>query len=357
MTARTLPLALLPLVAVLSCGSTEPITSCDPTGGARPYCGFQNPEDLALLPDGRHLLVSEYGGGRGPGRISQLDTVTGERRVLFAGALDAPAGVWGSPACPGPPTRAFSPHGIHLDRRGDGRLQLLVVQHGGRESVEMFEVLHDGTSWQLVWRGCVEAPSGSSTNDVVALPEGGFLVTEMVSGGAVRQVFAYAMAGLFGSDTGRVLQWRPAQGFSELPGSRGAVPNGIELSADGEKVFLNLTFGRVVRIDRRTGTVEADAEIAHPDNSTWAPDGRLLVASLGGSIRGLLACRDIARGACPLPFAIVALDPETMATETVYEGGPGTPGGAGTVGLQVDGALWIGTFAGDRLVRIAIEDG
>ena len=40
-----------------------------------------------------------------------------------------------------------------------------------------------------------------------------------------------------------------------------------------------------------------------------------------------------------MPFAIVALDPNTMETETVYEGGPGTPSGAGTVGLEVDGAL------------------
>ena len=40
--------------------------------------------------------------------------------------------------CPGPPPPAFSPHGIHLSERSDGRLQLLAVQHGGRESVEFF---------------------------------------------------------------------------------------------------------------------------------------------------------------------------------------------------------------------------
>ena len=44
---------------------------------------------------------------------------------------------WGTPDCPGEPDKAFAPHGIHLSRRGDGRLQLLVVNHGGREAIEV----------------------------------------------------------------------------------------------------------------------------------------------------------------------------------------------------------------------------
>jgi hypothetical protein len=85
---------------------------------------------------------------------------------------------------------------------------------------------------------------------------------------------------------------------------------------------------------------------------TWASDGRLRVASLRGEMRQLLACNDLERGSCPAAFAIVAVDPNTMQTETVYEGGPGTPSGAGTVGLEVAGGLLIGTFAGDRVVRV-----
>jgi integrase len=36
-------------------------------------------------------------------------------------------------------TRACNSHGIDLVRRDDGRLELLVVQHGGREAVELLE--------------------------------------------------------------------------------------------------------------------------------------------------------------------------------------------------------------------------
>ena len=171
---------LAPLWA--ACGSVEPIVSCDPVGAATPLCGFQNPEDLALLPDRRHVLVSEYGdGGTRPGRISLLDLESGRHELLFAGGEPTAPGPWGAPDCEGPPTTAFSPHGIHLAPRPDGALQLLVVQHGGRESVEMFQVNSEGSGgWSIAWRGCALAPDQAALNDVVALPEGGFLATRMV---------------------------------------------------------------------------------------------------------------------------------------------------------------------------------
>jgi hypothetical protein len=59
-------------------------------------------------------------------------------------------------------------------------------------------------------------------------------------------------------------------------------------------------------------------------------------------------------GICPVAHVIIEVDPGTLESELVYEGGPNTPGGTGTVALQVDdGSLLIGTFAGDRIVRVA----
>lgn len=339
------------------CASSPPIESCDPVGEATPLCGYQNPEDLALLPGGRHVLVSEYGTNRDPGRIALLDLDTRERVVLFEGESegksggDASAATWGAEDCPGPPSPAFSPHGIDLDRRADGALQLLVVQHGGRESVEMFEVARAGGSWTVAWRGCAEPPEGNSLNDVVTTPEGGFLVTRINASDA--GAFTMLGAALFGMDTGFVFEWRPDAGWSRLAGTDGIMPNGIELSADGQKIFVNQTLAsEVTRIDRATGTVEARAEVQNPDNSTWASDGRLLVASLTASIADMAACIELEGGSCGMPFAIVAVDPDSMETEVLYEGGPGTPSGAGTVGLEVPGALLVGSFAGDRIVVV-----
>jgi hypothetical protein len=351
---RTTASALFVALVLTACGGNPPITSCNPVGRAKPLCGYQNPEDLALLPDGRHVIVSEYGdAGARPGRLSMLDLGTREHTILFAGGEPQGAGPWGARDCEGPPSSAFSPHGIHLSKRADGLLQLLAVQHGGRESVEMFEVLPAEGSYQLAWRGCAVAPEGG-LNDVVALPEGGFLVTRFGPSSPAAFMFAAAKATLFGGETGWVYAWSPERGFSEVPGTRGAGPNGIELSADGEKIFLNTTLAsEVLRIDRRSGAIEARAAVSLPDNLTWAPDGRLRVASLRGKMSELMSCNRIQSGSCAMPFAIVALDPGTMATQTIYEGGPGTPSGAGTVGLEVKGGLLIGTFAGDRIVAVA----
>ena len=72
----------------------------------------------------------------------------------------------------------------------------------------------------------------------------------------------------------------------------------------------------------------------------------------------MMSCFTVETGSCPScpgAFAIVALDPVTLHTETVYSGGPGTPSGAGTVGLMVDEeTLLVGTFAGDRIVRVTL---
>jgi hypothetical protein len=348
-------------VAALACaacgGSIEAVISCEPVGAARPVCGFQNPEDLELLPDGSGLVVSEFGameGGRA-GALSRLDLASEARTVLYRGGDGGSvAPGWGDPACPGPPPE-LSPHGIHLSARRDGAHQLLVVNHGGRESVELLELAQTPAGWGLAWRGCAVAPEGLWMNEVVALPEGGFLATHMLpKRGGAGQLFEYAKVAIFGMRTGHVVEWQPDRGYAPVPGTETRFANGIALSRDGRTIFLNSSMGgSVQRIDRATGALEGSAEVPGPDNSSWAPDGRLLVASFVGPLYETLACDEIERGACPAAFQIVAVDPETLATETIYRGG-GAPMGAGTVGLRVGDELFVGSFAGDRILRVKL---
>ena len=44
---------------------------------------------------------------------------------------------WGETGCVAPP-RNFGMHGLHLSKRSDGRLALLVVNHDECESVDLF---------------------------------------------------------------------------------------------------------------------------------------------------------------------------------------------------------------------------
>jgi hypothetical protein len=251
----------------------EPITSCEPVGNTEPICGFENPEDLAPLPGDLALLVSEYGnlGESEPGAIALLRIASREREVLYRGGADDGESElgWGSRDCPGPPGQAFSPHGIDLVRRDDGRLQLLAVQHGGRESIEVFEVTGEAESWQVVWRGCVLAPEDANLNEVVGLSNGTFFTTKMVSLADVGDWEGSPPA----SDTGHVYGWSPASGYWVVPGTSGMLPNGIEISPDGRVLFMNASFGNELRkVDVETGELLGRAEVALPDNVTWAPD-------------------------------------------------------------------------------------
>ena len=324
------------------CGgdALTPILDCEAGFGIEVDCRFQNPEDLALAPDGR-IIVSQFGGMDGnPGSLVLYDPVTRALTLLFPGASARMEPAWGDPNCVFP--QSFSPHGIDIETRADGRHQLAVVNHAGRESVELFEVAADGA---LTWRGCAEAPPEAGfLNDVVLLRDGGFWVTRMFGSGG--DAWAFLRAGL-GFDTGWVYVWSRAAGFGRLPGSDAPCPNGIEKSDDEKYAYLN-TFNGARKIDVDTGEVVAERRMQPLDNSYWSADGRLLVASHTGSLGQMLPCMSVTEGACGMPFEIVALDPHDLS-EQVIIAHEGAPMGGATVALQRDGVYYLGTYAGDRI--------
>ena len=343
------------ILAIGACSSgPDLITDCLDARGIHAICGFQNPEDLALTDDGHSLIVSQFGSmdGSKSGNLALFDLETESLRIEFRGDAPASTGAvdWGDESCPGAPGAAFSPHGLDLDRRTDGRLRLLVVNHGGRESVEFFEVSGSGPSLGLEWRGCSIPPDGAYLNDIVGLPDGGFLTTHMMDRNSQLGGF---LSGVLGFATGFVYEWQADRGYRVVPGTDGAMPNGIELSADAGEIYLSLYLdGEVRRISRQTGELLATADMTLPDNLTWGRDGRLLVAShVGGTLSGQLACADLSKGACPFAFEILSLDPMTLTSQLVFAN-EGPPMGAGTVAIDLGGELLIGSFAGDRIIRV-----
>lgn len=338
-----------------------PILDCVAQDNARPICLFQSPEDIVALPGNEALLISGYGamGADGvvtkPGGLVLFPLADETPKTIYSGGTDADVAEagWGDPTCPAPPKDEFNAHGIDLVRRSDGRLALLVVQHFGREAIEFFEVTGAGRDWQVAWKGCVLAPEDASLNEVVGLANGDFFTSKMAS----ISTAADFTESIPTTPTGNVFAWTAKDGYRKVDGTDGVMTNGIAASADGKTLFVNITMQNEVRkVDAATGQVLATAPIKMPDNLTWAPDGkRLLVASLHGfETTNFSTCVDLKEGACPVPFAIQALDAETMTPlGPVYES-KGAPMGGGTVGLQVGDELFIGSFTGDRILRVAL---
>ena len=352
------------LLVIAACSdSSAIIRDCESVGDRTPICGWQQPEDMALLPDGISLIVSEMANNHAvlAGSLSLLDS-RDDSRYAMLWEIDplmvsregrAQTEVWGAIDCDVPPIDAFSPHGVHLSQRGDGRLQLLVVNHGGRESVEFFEVLSDGERYSLSWRGCTLAPEGAYFNDVVALPEGGFIVTHMYDRNAGSDLSKPGLAEvkmLLGLNPGGIWRWNKS-GFQRMAFS-GNFPNGIELSADGRFLFVNLwRDGLVQKWDLEQSELVAEVSVDFPDNLQWDGEGKLLVASQQLRLSDIISCSRLTQGACTSPFQILELDPETMSLRVLIEQN-GAPMGNGTVAQRLGDRVYIGSYVGDRILRV-----
>jgi hypothetical protein len=347
------PLCLALFLLLVNAVAAQGAPPCEPQGDIESICGLHAPEDIVPAPDGQHLI---FGQMSAPGGLFALDTVTREVLPLYPGRGDGeardPERLWGEPGCAAPPATLLA-HGIDLRRRADGRWQLLVVNHGGREAVEFFELLPGPGAPGLRWRGCARAPEDASLNDVAALPEGGFLVTRMTSLESPRWEMVQA---LLGFDNGVVFRWRPGEGFAALPGTEGRFPNGILVSPGGDSFFVNMYLGnRVRKFSLPDAEPLGAVVVSKPDNSSWSADGKLLVASHRGSI---LAVYDSLHQdpdmPSLLPFAVVEVDPQTLTQrELLTREGP--PMGAGTVAVQHGEALYVGSYVGDRIIRVPLQ--
>ncbi|PCJ17646.1 MAG: hypothetical protein COB04_08505 [Gammaproteobacteria bacterium] len=347
--------ALIVLSVFLS-GCAESIlvkAECREAGNLSVICGFENPEDLVNIPGTDVVIVSEFKLGEGTGQLSLLDTATSSITRLFPGNTPQPllakALRWGDPSCEKLPEQRFNPHGIGLSTRADGLLQLLVVNHAERESVEFFEVQKTGALVALTWKGCAVAPEGRTLNDVVALPQGGFLVTHTGTDLVSPKGMLNALRGLGGVNIGHVLEWSAEAGFSKVPGTEVAYANGIQVSPRGGIIYLNEYFGnRVKKINRHTGELLNEIKVLRPDNLSWDQAGNLLVASQSASILKMAFCQPKKGYSCITGFDIISIDPLTFDQQTIVSH-DGLPFGAATVAIRLKNKIYMGTYVGDRI--------
>lgn len=343
----TLALALV----ITGCATPlPPIENCEPHGDIRPVCDMRTPEDIAALPDDHHLLLAHFGKmGEESGSISLFDTRSENLQRLYPLPDSSQHSTnWGEATCREPPGESIGPHGTHLHRLDDGRWRYLVVNHGKREAVELFELIPAGGDSQLIWRGCVFAEGDTMMNDVVGLDNGDLIYTRMFRPSDSLAMLKSAL----GVSTGELWRWNADTGLAPLPDTRAAQPNGLEIDAANEYVYANMYMEKQVwQVRLSDGQVTARYDIPNADNSAWGSDGRLWVTTHDMSIRDILACFDNSETPCPGGFDIIALDPATGEFESVFSH-EGPPMGAATVAVPQGGRIYMGSFVGDRMISI-----
>jgi sugar lactone lactonase YvrE len=259
--------------------------------------------------------------------------------------ISEPDKSWGDPACPGPIGDALVSHGSSLAKRGDGKWALYIVNHGGRQSIEMFELKKVKGSWAMAWHGCEVGTH--DYNDVAILPDGGFagtFPTGLSNGGS---------GGPFnGTVTGYVARWTPGKGEAELEGTRMRYPNGVVASSDGRYIYVNEFAGRqVFKYDLKEGKTIGSVKVDFlPDNLTWTKEGHLLAAGVKGA-RG--DCPEGSGRPCIQGFGVAEIDPAKMQARPIFDSATTDPLIAGvSSALKVGDAVYLGAFMGDRIVKI-----
>jgi hypothetical protein len=314
--------------------------------------GPVNAEDLAVAPGGEWVLTSGMTGPTAPlGRLYAVSVASGACNEIFpyraTSALDSERFVQQPDLNP----LKFRPHGIDVGLRPDGRVELYVVNHGGNESVEVFDVDLDESRPALKWIGGVRLPGTAVGNDVAAVDDGFVVSTTGDPDGRTEVSVEEAMAG---ADTGGVLEWSPAQGWATLPGTQINTANGVAVSPDGQWLYIGGWNSRCLRKVRR-GSDDADATTVSldimVDNLTWSASGMLLAAgTYGTSMQDFLAGHFSANPRLGIPSRVISIDPDTLETERLVDYGPDTFGAA-TTALQVGREIWVGTARDQGLAR------
>jgi hypothetical protein len=306
-------------------------------GNVQFVCEQTAPEDLVIAPGSEWIVASAYG-GRGGIRIINVR----DRKSTLAYPTDPVKERFDKKTydtCPGPPEaddRAmFTTHGLAVREGRNSVHTLYAVHHGKRESIEVFELDAKTNPPALTWIGCAVAPDPIGLNEVVPLPDGGFIGTDFLARGD-----AAARARMTaGEVNGALWEWHTGKGWQKISGSEASGANGLEISKDGKTLYVaawgNQSFFRMSL--GQTPVQRQDVPLGfRADNVRWAPDGSLYVTGQGGT--GQMQTTNI-----------VKVDPQTLkVTEVLTQ--PNSPEfGAGTVTVQVGKELWVGSFRGDRI--------
>jgi sugar lactone lactonase YvrE len=244
---------------------------------------------------------------------------------------------------------------LSLRPAANGRHTIYATNHGGRESVEVFELDVSGGTPAATWIGCVLTPNGMALNSVAAFTDGSLVATVLILPG---KTFADAFAQ---RDTGAVLAWAPGEKvFRMLPGTELSANNGIETSPDDREFYVvSTTTKRVIAYARnKPGAALRTAQLKEfgPDNVRWTADNRLITA---GMVDNEPACGGAPKTEegirCPRGYVVVTIDPKTMAVTEIARG-PATPAFTGTaIAMRAGNELWLGSFNADRLAYRSLK--
>ncbi|WP_274572198.1 hypothetical protein [Neisseria leonii] len=318
------------------------IDSAKSVENLRYITGVQAGEDLVQIPNSKWLIAS------GMAEKSGLHLIDSQSKIAqrwFAPKAASPSSQYPD-SQPQPLPDEMQAHGISIREIGGGKSLLYVVNHNGkdgkitRETIEIFEVNANTATPTLTWLGNVRMPNDVAGNAVVSGADGSIFVTVMMHPqNSLDEMFA-------GKITGAVYRWTPkTRQFEKLQGSEFNGNNGIELSKDGQFIYVahmknlsKLTNSNPTQI---VATTTLDYGVF--DNLHW--NGNVLITA-GSQTKN---CGKTMTADCLKDFHITEINPDNLAVKPLYQGKYNQVfSGVSTV-LPVGKIYYLGSFYRDRL--------
>jgi len=316
-------------------------------------CGAIKPEDMKRIPGTRYIVTSGFSAGSG---LKLIDTRTRSYTFWYNGKADQIADDrTGASDCPSPPNPAlFNARGLSLRKTGRRIARLHVVNHGGREAIEVFDITapRDNAAPKLIWRGCLLMPAGHVGNAVATYRDGTVLVSVLTRPGTTITDFE------LGRKTGGIFERAPGDNtFRMIPGTDLPGNNGLETARD-DSGFYTVAFGlRAIAWFRRGADAGPDRIMPTPgfmpDNVHW--DGhRLIAAGMNSDEPACGGKRQIINGIadtmlCPRGWKVAELYPQSGQYRVLANGNRSTAFNGMSQAIIMGNTLWIGSYQADRI--------
>lgn len=336
--------------------------------------GFIGPEDLVPIPDSQWIIAGDLGQGGKLGGLYLIDRLSRQASKMFPGErMRYRFNEESYPTCPGlPDPDSFSAHGINLATDPSGGSHLYVVNHGDREAIEVFRVESEGATPELTWVGCIPLPKGAMANAVAPIPGQGVVATHFIapqyfedqyfenqkleSQDPMTDSSLWISRLMTGEPTGYGAVWTSDSGWTAIPGTEGSGPNGIEVSPDGEWVWValwgNKQLVKASLVDRRTRkTIDLDFM---PDNLRWGDDGHLWVAGASGKPTDYFAC--VAATDCHGDFVVAAVNIQSHEVIQMPVPEHLDDFGDATTAFVLEGEVWVGANPSDKVLYYRLSD-
>jgi arylesterase/paraoxonase len=310
-------------------------------GSCRPVRGAIGPEDLTIHPRTNVAFVSAYdrrAAERGEPRPGAIYSYRLSDPAARLENLTPDAGI------------DFQPHGLSLWVGEDGHDGLFVVNHpaprpgGPRHTIEVFDVVGEALQHR---RSLTDPALLVMPNDLVAVGPDRFYVTNTHANppGLAQTLETYLQL-----RRARVVFFDGTAFRSAIDGLQ--LPNGINRSADGRRLFVASSTGRAVREyarDPDTESLRFVREIfvgSGVDNIEVDAAGDLWI----GAHPNLLAVpRLMADPAARSPSEVVRVSPATGAVEEIYLDDGSQISGSSVAAVSGD-RLLIGQIFGDGIL-------